>query len=52
MFITFKQKKANLRQVKRKCHVSSTSKLKEIRKKLHCRLRVASSRERKAKLSR
>ena len=35
-----------------KYHVSSTSKLKEIREKLHCRLRVVSSRERKAKLSR
>ena len=46
------KQKANLRKIKRKDHVSSTSKLKEIREKLHCRLRVASSRERKAKLSR
>ena len=46
------KQKANLRQIKRKYNVSSTSKLKEIREKLHCRLRVVSSRERKAKLSR
>ena len=46
------KQKANLRKMKRKYHVSSISKLKEIREKLHCRLRVVSSRERKAKLSR
>ena len=46
------KQKANLRKIKRKYQVSSTSKLKEIREKLHCRLRVVSSRERKAKLSR
>ena len=46
------KQKANLRKIKRNYHVSSTSKLKEIREKLHCRLRVVSSRERKAKLSR
>ena len=46
------KQKTNLRKIKRKYHVSSTSKLKEIKEKLHCRLRVVSSRERKAKLSR
>ena len=46
------KQKANLRKRKRKYHVSSASKLKEIREKLHCRLRVVSSRVRKAKLSR
>ena len=46
------KQKANLRKMKRKYHVTSTSKLKEIREKLYCRLRVVSSRERKAKLSR
>ena len=46
------KQKANLRKIERKYHVSSTSKLKEIREKLHCRLRVVSPRERKAKLSR
>ena len=46
------KQKANLRKIKRKYHVSSTSKFKEIREKLHFRLRVVSSRERKAKLSR
>ena len=44
--------KANLRKIKRKYHISGTSKLKEIREKLHCKLRVVSSRERTAKLSR
>ena len=38
------KQKANLRKIKRKYHVSSTSKLKEIREKLHCRLRIVSSR--------
>ena len=46
------KQKANLRKIKRKHHVISTLKLKEIREKLHCKLRVVSSRERKAKLSR
>ena len=46
------KQKANLRKMKRKYHVSNISKLKEIREKLHCRLRVVNSRERKAKLSR
>ena len=45
------KKKANLRKIERKYHVSTTSDLKEIREKLHCRLRVVSSRERKAKPS-
>ena len=43
--------KSYLKKIKRKHHVSSSSKLKEIKEKLHCRLNISSSKQKKAKLS-
>ena len=46
------KEKANLKKIKRKYHASSKSKFKEIRENYTVEMKIVSSRERKAKLSR
>ena len=48
--LTEKQKN-NLHRIKRKYHISKTSKLKEIKEKLHQRVNILSSRAKKARLT-